>query len=119
MFEHRSQPLISRIAFAWRLLGAFLITMLIVMFSVLGGTLGFRFFAGLAWSDSFHHACLVLGEHSPYKQPESTLGKVFVGLYIMYARLVFFTVVAILVLPLLHRVLHRLHLDTMDVDDVT
>ena len=117
MFEQRSQPLVSRLAFAWRLIRAYLVTVLIVVVSVLGGTLGYWYFEGHAWSDSFHHACLVLGEHSPERPPETTSGKLFVGMYILYARLVFFTVVAILVLPLLHRILHKLHLETTDAED--
>ena len=112
MFEHRSEPLLGRLAFVWRVLGAFLVTVLIVFFSVLGGTLGYRLFVGLTWGDSFHNACLVLAEHSPERQPKTTSGQIFVGMYVMYSRAVFFAVVAILVLPLLHRMLHKLHLDT-------
>jgi hypothetical protein len=114
MFEHRSEPLLSRLAFIRRLARALLATILIVAFSVLGGTLGYQVFVGLSWSDAFHHACLVLGEHTPVRQPQATSGKIFAGVYILYARLVFFSVVAIITLPLLHRVLHELHLDTGD-----
>ena len=114
MFEHRSEPLLSRLDFSWRLLRTFLVTSLIVIISVLGGTLGCNLFLGFPLSDSFHHACLILGEHSPERQPDTTSGKIFVGLYVMYARLVFLTVVALLVLPMLHRILHTLHLDTTD-----
>ena len=116
MFEHRSQPLLGRPAFFWRLVRAFLATILIVGLSVLGGTLGYRTCVGLSWDDSFHHACAVLGEHLPEQYPETTAGKVFSGIYIMYARLVFLSVVAILILPLLHRILHKLHLDTTAID---
>jgi len=114
MFEHRKQPLLNNLAFIWRLFRAFLITVLIVGLSILAGTLGFHWFVDLSWSDSFHRTCLVLGEHTLHKTPEATSGKIFVGLYVMYSRLVFFAIIVILVMPLLHRVFHKLHLDCLD-----
>ena len=86
------------------------------MLSILFGTLVYRFLDDLPWSDSFLHACLVLGEHTPRRYPETTPGKIFAGMYVMYARMVFFSVIAILILPLVHRILHRLHLDTPSAD---
>ena len=112
MFEHRSDPLLNRLRFVMRLGRALLLTVFIFVLSVLGGTLGYRMCVGHSWSDSFHHACLVLGEHLPKEYPQTPAGKVFSGIYIMYARLVFVSVVAILILPLFHRILHKLHLDT-------
>lgn len=111
MFEHRAEPLLNHVGFVWRLTRAFLLTLGIVAISVIGGTLGYRFFLDLPWADAFHHACLVLGEHSPESQPQTAWGKAFVGLFVMYSRLVFFSIVTILALPLLHRILHKLHLD--------
>jgi len=90
---------------------AFLVAVVVVVVSVLGGTLGYRLFLGLSWSNSFHHACLVLGEHPAAQHPDTASGNAFVGIYIMYARLVFLSVVAILVFPVVHRILHTLHLD--------
>jgi hypothetical protein len=114
MFEHRSEPLISRANFIGRLGRVFLIMLAIIAFSLLLGTLGYRLIAGLQWSDAFFQACLVLGEHAVERHPDTTVGKVFAGLYVMYARLVFFTVVALLFVPVLHRVLHKLHLESSE-----
>jgi hypothetical protein len=38
-------------------------------------------------------------------------GKLFAGCFALYAGLVFIAVTALLLAPLAHRVLHRLHLD--------
>ena len=116
MFEHRSEPLLSRRRFLGRLARVFLLMASVVALSAFVGTLGYRAIAGFEWSDAFHHACLVLGEHPHEKQLKTTPGKVFAGLYVMYARLVFFSVVAILILPVLHRILHKLHLDATVTD---
>ena len=51
---------------------------------------GFHYVVDLPWRDAFHNACRVLGEHDLLLEPESTEGKIFVGLYVMYSRLVFF-----------------------------
>lgn len=111
MMEHRSEPLLSRRQFARRLARVFAITLGIVAVSAGAGTFGYRFFFDLPWSEAFHRACLVLGEQHHGQVPESTGGRIFDSLYVMYARLVFFSILALLTLPLLHRLLHRLHLD--------
>ena len=116
MFEHRAQPLISKANFLRRLGIAFLLTLALIGVSVIAGSVGYRIFAGFEWSDAFHQSCLVLGENSG-EHPENTAGKVFNGIYVMYARLVFFSVVAMLMLPILHRILHKLHLD-IPIDDL-
>ena len=51
------------------------------------GTLGYHFLVGTDWDDSFHCACLVLGNHDVAIHPESAVGKVFAGLYVMYGGL--------------------------------
>ncbi len=112
MFEHHTEPFLSRLQFAWRISRSLLVTVLLAAFSMLIGTLGYHFLVGIDWSDSFYVACLVLGDHDRDLRPESTAGKVFAGVYVMYARLVFFSAAVILAAPILHRILHKLHLDT-------
>ena len=111
MFENYTEPLLSRLQFAWRISKALSVTVLLAAISVCIGTLGYHLLAGCEWSDAFHLACLILGSHDISLRPESTAGGVFAGLYVMYARLVFVSILAILAAPLLHRILHSLHLD--------
>jgi len=112
MFENYHEPLLSRKRFVSRLGRTFLLVMSIIFLSMICGTLGFRIFAGDSWDSSFHHACLVLGDQQPEHYPDTAAGKIFSGVYVMYARLVFLSAVALLFLPVLHRILHKLHLDT-------
>jgi hypothetical protein len=116
MFEHRTEPLLTRLQFAWRIAKALSLSVLVAALSMLFGTLGYHFLVGTDWDDSFHCACLVLGNHDVAVHPESTVGKVFAGLYVMYGGLVFVSMVAILAAPVLHRIIHTLHLDTDDHD---
>ena len=124
MFEHRSQPLLPARAFAKRLLLAFWMTLAIVAVSLLVGTLGF-WGTGLTKSEAFHHTCLILGGHDggPAELNQLARGElewwehVYCGIFVLYARLVFVALIAIVSTPLLHRIFHRLHLDPKHLGD--
>jgi len=45
----------------------------------------------------------------PVDAPKSVGGKLFAGLYALYAGLAFLLVAAVMFTPLLHRLLHRFH----------
>ena len=111
MFEHRTEPLLTGLQFVWRIAKALSFTVLVAALSMMIGTLGYHFLVGTDWDDSFHCACLILGNRDVAIRPESTVGKVFAGLYVMYGGLVFVSMVAILAAPVLHRISHSLHLD--------
>lgn len=114
MFEHRSEKVLPPKAFARRMLGVFLITLAIVAGSMIVGTLGYRWFAGLWWDRAFHHTCLVLAGHHIPADGFVRQAPVFNGLFVLYSRLVFVTLVAILLAPLVHRIMHRLNLESED-----
>ena len=121
MFERRSDPLISKPRFLRRIVIAFLITLGLAALSIALGTVGHRLlFEDLTWSDSYLRTCLILAEHDVKHdgnaRPKSALGTVFAGLFGLYARLVFVSLVAILIVPIVHRIIHRLHL-TEEGDD--
>ena len=50
-----------------------------------------------------------LGGMGPVNAPQSDAGKLFAGLYAMYAGLVFIVTGALLFTLIMHRVLHRFH----------
>ena len=110
MFEHRKQPLLARRQFIGRMARAFLATLALVGMSLLGGTLGVVYFHQMSWSEAFHRACLVLGQHDVDHVADSAGARVFAGVFVLYARLLFVSLTAILVAPAIHRMLHNLHL---------
>ena len=124
MFEHRSQPLLPAKAFARRLLLAFYVTLAVVLASLIVGTVGFICTTKLAWYEALHHTCLILsghdggpGELNRAAADELGLwGHLFCGFFVLYARLVFVALIAIISTPVLHRVLHKLHLDPQHLD---
>lgn len=118
MFEHRSQPLLSKKEFARRLLGAFGVTFAIVVVSLLIGTSGYYWAGEMSWDEAFPHTCLMLSGHDVQHEESSPAGRLFAGVFVLFARLVFVTLVAVLFVPLLHRIFHRLHLDPQHLGEI-
>jgi hypothetical protein len=112
--ERRHQPLAGQREFAWRLAryaGA-AVAMLVVSLAL--GIAGYMVFEHLSLIDAFLNAAMLLGGMGPVNAPQSFAGKLFAGMYALYAGLVFVATTAILFTPLLHRLLHRFHLEGRD-----
>lgn len=73
------------------------------------GMLGYSVFEHLAWRDAFLNAAMLLGGMGPVDAPRTDAGKLFAGLYALYAGLVFLVSVSLVLTPILHRVLHTFH----------
>ena len=111
LFEHKSQPLLSRRAFIGRLALSMLWALGLVAVSLAIGMIGYHALESLDWLDAFLNAAMLLGGMGPLDAPKTPGGKLFAGLYALYSGLVFIVTAAVLFAPLLHRVLHRFHVD--------
>ena len=112
-FEHKTQPLASPAVFRQRLLRHFASGAVLIAFSLALGTGGYCMVGGLSVLDGFYNASMILTGMGPATSPEQTTAgvKVFASLYALYSGIAFLTAVSVVVAPLLHRLLHRLHLD--------
>ena len=111
MYESRRHPPLSRMLFARRLLGHAIVAMALLAASLGAGMLGYAHFEHLSWMDAFLNSAMLLGGMGPVNAPQSDAGKLFAGLYAMYAGLVFIVTAALLLSPVVHRLLHRFHWD--------
>jgi hypothetical protein len=102
---------LSRRAFALRLGGSFCAASVLVGVSLLGGMLGYRFLEGLSWIDAFANAAMLLSGMGPLDPPKMWGGKLFAGLYALYSGLAVILAAGILFAPIVHRMLHRFHLE--------
>jgi hypothetical protein len=111
MYETKSQPPIARAMFARRLLAHLLVALSLLLVSLAVGMLGYMLFEHLSWVDAFVNASMLLGGMGPVNMPQSEAGKLFAGIYALYSGLAFIATAALLLTPILHRVLHRFHWD--------
>lgn len=77
---------------------------------MIAGTLGFHYLASQMWLDAYLNAAMLLGGMGPVGNIEGSAGKIFAGLYALYAGIVFLGASALLLAPFLHRILHKFHL---------
>jgi hypothetical protein len=111
VYEARHQPLLTRARFARRLLGHSAVVIGLIGFSLALGMGGYIVFEGLSWTDAFLDAAMLLGGMGPVHLPRTEAGKLFAGCFALYAGLVFIVIAALLVSPVLHRLLHHFHWD--------
>lgn len=75
------------------------------------GMVGYHELEGLSYLDGFLNSSMLLGGMGPIDFPKTEGGKLFAGLYALYAGLLFLILTAILLAPVFHRVLHRFHVE--------
>ena len=110
MYEHRTNPLISRKKFFSRLAFHASLTFLIIILSLLAGMLGYHYLNALNWIDAFVNASMILGGMGPVDPLISDNAKIFAGIYALFSGLVLLISVGILATPVIHRIMHKLHL---------
>ena len=80
--------------------------------SLVVGMWGYWYFEGLTWLDAFLNAAMLLGGMGPLESPRTTGGKIFAGGYALYSGMVVLVAAGVLLAPVLHRFLHRFHLES-------
>ena len=111
MYEHHSEPLLPKEKFIRRLFLHGMVAGAVIAMSLAVGILGYHFLEGLPWLDSLLNASMILGGMGEIDALHSTAGKLFASFYSLFAGIVFLATAGILVAPVAHRLLHRLHLD--------
>ena len=110
MFEHHTQPLISKRKFIKRVEQFALYAFLLVGISWLIGILGYRLLEGLPWIDSTLNAAMILGGMGPVNELHTNAGKIFASFYALFSGIVFLVSVGVLLAPIFHRLMHQFHL---------
>jgi len=116
-WEHRSEPLAPSHVFAGRMLRQILLVAAIVGLALAMGTVGYLLVSkgneNLNLVDSFLEASMLLSGAGPLytERNSSDTLKLFSSLYALFGTLVVVSSVGILASPIVHRVLHRLHLE--------
>ena len=111
MFEHHHEKLLPRNLFLKRLAKFALISVSLVFVSLVIGMVGYNFFEGFSWVDSFLNAAMLMGGMGPVGVLNTDAGKVFAGIYALYCGLIELVAIGIFAAPILHRFLHHFHLE--------
>lgn len=76
------------------------------------GLWGYMYFFNLAWDDALLNASMILTGMGPVSPACDRASKIFASCYALYSGVAFLTSVAVIFAPVLHRFLHRFHMDT-------
>ena len=112
MYEGRHTPPLAFPLFMRRLGAHVLVSVALVAGSLGLGMGGYRYYEHLGWRDAFLNAAMLLGGMGPVATPVSPGGKIFAGLYALYAGLVFLVAVGVMLAPIFHRMMHQFHFQT-------
>ena len=111
-YERRSQKLASPTMYRRRLVQSGVAGFIMVAVSLAVGMAGYAYFEDLGWLDSFVNAAMILSGMGPLHDPESTGGKLFAGIYALYSGFAVLVIAAVTFAPVIHRILHRVHMKT-------
>ncbi len=110
-FEHHSQPLISTPSYAKRVLRYAIFGFILLAFSLGIGVLGYRFLNHESWLDALVDASMILTGMGPVSALKTDAVKWFASFYSIFSGVAFLSTVAVFFSPIVHRFLHRLHVD--------
>ena len=111
MFEKKSQNVISRKRFISRQVKFTLYATGIMGFSLFLGIFGYMLTADLNFIDSLLNASMILTGMGPVNPMPSDAAKLFASFYSLYSGVAFLTVMGVFLAPVIHRFMHKLHLE--------
>lgn len=112
MYEHRNQNVISSYHFYYRMFLHVLMAVGMIAISLLFGMVGYSYFENFGLVDSFLNASMILSGMGPASPLNTDGGKIFAGFYAIYSGLLFISIIAIIMIPIFHRILHKFHVES-------
>ena len=115
-YEHRSQRLAPPHVFYPRVARAVAVSVALIGSTLAVGTIGYRTIADLEWIDAFHQASMLLSGMGPVSGVTGTWAIVFDSLYAIFCGVMLLAATAVMFAPVIHRLLHRFHLEARDAE---
>jgi hypothetical protein len=75
------------------------------------GIAGYHWIAGFGWIDSLLEASMILGGMGPVNPLQGDGAKLFASFYALFSGLIFIGVMGVVLAPLAHRLMHKVHID--------
>lgn len=109
--EKHSEKVLAFPRFLLRLGRYGLFAFVLILFSIAIGTMGYMSFAHLNFVDSFYMACMILTGMGPVADMPGNAAKLFSSFYALYSGVAFLSITAVFFAPVIHRLLHILHVE--------
>ena len=113
MYENKRQPLAPLHVYYKRIFRNIFLVIIVLCVMLAIGTTGFYYFTTPHTEviDAFHNASMILSGMGPVLAGQLTYsGKIFSSLYAIFSGVIFMSSVGFILTPVVHRFLHRLHL---------
>ena len=114
-WESMREPLLPAKLFRRRFIRAALAGLGVIAGSLLIGVIGYHATGPFGWLDALYNASMILGgmgpvDSRPLEQQPAAL-KLFASFYALYSGVALLTSVGVMFAPVVHRVLHKFHLE--------
>jgi hypothetical protein len=106
-----SPTLPPRDVFLSRVRRAAIYALALIVLTLAVGMVGYHELEDISWLDSFHQSALLLSGMGPVVEIETVAGKLFDGIYALFCGVVLLASTGLLFAPVLHRILHRFHIE--------
>lgn len=109
--ESKKQKTLPTAKFLLRMGKYLVFTTLMVAFSLGFGIVGYHHFGNIGWIDSLHLVSMILTGMGPVIEMKSESAKFFSSFYALYSGIAFLSITAVFFAPIIHRILHILHVE--------
>jgi len=110
-FEHRSKPIASHAVFVGRLVRSVVAAFFLIAIALAIGMVGYMATEQMSALNAFLNAAMLLGGMGPVDALHTDGGKLFAGTYALFCGLLIVIASGVILAPILHRVLHALHVE--------
>ncbi len=111
LFEHISKPLLDSRSFYQRQLKFVIYAFGFLAFCLGMGMIGYHFIADLGWVSAYHNAGMILSGMGEIDKMPTDAARIFSGSYAIFSGVIFIVTIAVMLSPIVHRLLHIMHID--------
>ena len=110
-YEVNKQKLAPFSVFAQRFAVAVVAACGVIAVVLFIGIAGYHWLGELDWVDSLLEASMILGGMGPVNPIKTTAAKLFASGYALFSGLAFIGIMGIVLTPVVHRILHKFHVE--------
>jgi TRAP-type C4-dicarboxylate transport system permease small subunit len=114
--ERRHDQLAPLPVFVKRLLASLGLALGLIAVALSIGIAGYHYLGGFTLVDSLLEASMILGGMGPVNELHNDGIKIFASGYALFSGLIFIAVLSIMLAPVVHRILHKFHVDEAGAD---